>query len=48
MEYDVVVDGFAETIFVIDTNVSPAWEKGRVVRVILSKTGLSLLPAQAT
>jgi iron(III) transport system ATP-binding protein len=45
MEYDVVLDGFVETIFVVDTNVSAPWRQGDLVRVTLSEAGLSLLPA---
>jgi iron(III) transport system ATP-binding protein len=48
VEYDVVLDGFSATIFVIDTNVSSPWQVGDPVRMTLSETGLSLLPAQTT
>jgi iron(III) transport system ATP-binding protein len=47
MEYDVVIDGFAESIFVVDTNVSAPWPRGGLVRITLSEAGLSLLPAHA-
>jgi iron(III) transport system ATP-binding protein len=46
LEYDVVLDGVSETIFVIDTNASSPWQIGSPVRMTLSETGLSLLPAQ--
>jgi hypothetical protein len=45
MEYDVVVDGLAETIFVVDINVSAPLQEGVRVRLTLSEAGLSLLPA---
>jgi iron(III) transport system ATP-binding protein len=48
VEYDVVLDGFSETIFVLDTNVSSPWQVGDPVRLTLSEAGLSLLPAQNT
>jgi iron(III) transport system ATP-binding protein len=47
MEYDVMLDGFTETIFVVDTNVAAAWPEGGPVCVTLSEAGLSLLPAPA-
>jgi len=47
MEYDVVVDGFVETIFVVDTNVTAPWPEGGAVRVTLSEAGLSMLPAHS-
>jgi hypothetical protein len=42
-----MLDGFTETIFVVDTNVAAAWPEGGPVCVTLSEAGLSLLPAPA-
>jgi iron(III) transport system ATP-binding protein len=44
MEYDVAVDGLAETIFVVDMNVSAPLQEGGRVRLTLAEAGLSLLP----
>jgi iron(III) transport system ATP-binding protein len=44
MEYDVAMDGFEETVFVVDTDVSAPLPEGRVVGVTFSPAGLSLLP----
>jgi iron(III) transport system ATP-binding protein len=46
LEYDVVLDGVSETIFVIDPNASSPWQIGSSVHLTLSEAGLSLLPAQ--
>jgi hypothetical protein len=46
MEYDVLLDGFAETIFVTDSHVSLPWQPGSLVCITLSETGMSLLPGQ--
>jgi len=45
MEYDVLLTGFTDTVFVIDQNVSAPWPEGHDVSVRFSPTGLSLLPA---
>jgi iron(III) transport system ATP-binding protein len=44
MEYEVMIDGFDETVFVVDTNVSTPLPEGRVIAVRFSSSGLSLLP----
>jgi iron(III) transport system ATP-binding protein len=45
MEYDVMLSGFKETIFVTDSNVAEPLPDGREVGVTFSPSGLSLLPA---
>jgi iron(III) transport system ATP-binding protein len=45
MEYDVILTGFKETIFVIDSDVFEPLPDGREVGVTFSPSGLSLLPA---
>lgn len=47
MEYDVMISGFNETVFVVDTSVSAPLAAGDVVGVTFSRLGLSLLPAVA-
>ena len=47
MEYDVMVSGFKDPVFVIDTNVSTAFVAGSEVGVEFLLTGLSLLPVTA-
>ena len=44
MEYDVMVDGFSEMVFVVDTNVLTPFAAGDTVGVTFSTTGLALLP----
>jgi iron(III) transport system ATP-binding protein len=44
MEYDVLVNGFPATVFVVDTAVSAPFAEGEEVSVTFSSTGLSLLP----
>jgi iron(III) transport system ATP-binding protein len=47
MEYDVLLQGYSEAVFVIDQNVSGPWAEGSDVSVRFSATGLSLLPVAA-
>ncbi len=47
MEYDVIISGFDETLFVVDSNVAARFTKGRAVGVNFSSLGLALLPAAA-
>ena len=44
MEYDLMVDGFVEMVFVVDTNVMTPFNAGDRVGVTFAATGLALLP----
>jgi hypothetical protein len=44
MEYDVMIRGFEETVFVIGSNVSAPLAAGRSVGATFASPGLSLLP----
>jgi iron(III) transport system ATP-binding protein len=45
MEYEVAVDGFASSLFVVDTDVAAPLAAGSTVEIALAGSGLSLLPA---
>jgi len=47
MEYDVMVNGYKDMVFVVDPNVSAPFAEGAEVSVTFSATGLSLLPPAA-
>jgi iron(III) transport system ATP-binding protein len=48
IEYDVILEGFAEMVFVVDANVSAPFAEGDAVSVKFSQTGLALLPGSRT
>ncbi len=45
MEYDVTLDGFSESLFVVDARVATPFAAGAAVGVTLVPSGLALLPA---
>jgi iron(III) transport system ATP-binding protein len=47
MEYEVLLTGFSDPVFVVDTNVTLPLADGQAVGITLSETGLALLPAAA-
>jgi iron(III) transport system ATP-binding protein len=47
MEYDVTLDGFSESLFVIDASVAAPFAVGTAVDVTLATSGLALLPVGA-
>ena len=44
MEYDVAIDGFSQTLFVVDTRVAAPFAAGAPVGIALTSTGVALLP----